>query len=180
MHERRFSGDITRLRSPEWVEKLEVELVVELCLMQGSFSSVLDAGIGSGVFGEGFARHNLEVTGIDVNGEMLPAASSFLPHGRFAQAVVEALPFSHGKFDLVFYGLVLHEADDPLIVLQFAHMVSRRRVCVLELPYREQPFGPPIDDRLSPAKLEGLFSAIGFSGWERIALANVDLYRVDV
>jgi ubiquinone/menaquinone biosynthesis C-methylase UbiE len=184
MHERRVSGDITRLRSAERVERLEVGRVVQLCLEQGSFINMLDAGTGSGVFAEGFAQRDLEVTGIDVNYEMLPAARSHVPGGRFAQAMVEALPFTRRSFDLVFYGLVLglvlHESDDPLSVLQSARRVSRKRVCVLEWPYREQPFGPPIDNRLSPTRLETLFQKAGFTSWETFSLTNTSLYRLCV
>src|SRR4030042_1358759 len=99
MHEKRFSGDINRLRSAERVERLEVERVIQLCLEGGSFKGVLDVGTGSGLFD----------------------------------------------------GLVLHERDDPRGALQAARHVSRKRVCLLEWPYREQPFGPPMEDRLSPA-----------------------------
>jgi len=180
MHERRFSGDITRLRSAERVERLEVERVIQLCLGGVSILSILDVGTGSGLFAEKFSAHNLETTGIDANFEMLPVARSYVPLGSFLQAIAEALPFSKGSFDLTFYGLVLHEADDPLKVLQDARRVSLKRVCILEWPYREQPFGPPLADRLSPASLEELFHQASFTRWECIRLKNTDLYRLNI
>jgi ubiquinone/menaquinone biosynthesis C-methylase UbiE len=179
MHEKRFSGDIVRLRSAERVERLEVERVIQLCLQDGNFKSMLDVGTGSGLFAEGYSGKSLEVTGIDVNHEMLPAARSYVHLGRFLQATAEALPFTSGSFDLAFYGLVLHETDDPLKALQAARRVSRKRVCLLEWPFREQIFGPPMEDRFSPARLEELFKEAGFSNWERIELKNIDLYRLD-
>ncbi len=52
MHEKRFSGDINRLRSPERQERLEVERVTGLCL-EGIFpKTMLDIGTGSGLFAE--------------------------------------------------------------------------------------------------------------------------------
>jgi len=176
MHERRFFGDITRLRSVERIERLEVERVVQCCLKGGNFSTLLDVGTGSGLFVEGFSLHKMEVTGIDVNFEMLPAARSYVPHGRFLQATAEALPFASESFDLTFYGLVFHEVDDPPRVLEAARRVSRKRICLLEWPYREQSFGPPMNDRLSPARLEELFNQAGFVRWECIRLQNTDLY----
>jgi ubiquinone/menaquinone biosynthesis C-methylase UbiE len=180
MHEKRFSGDITRLRSAERVERLEVERVLQLCLEGGSYKDVLDVGTGSGLFAEGFAGHSMVVTGIDANPEMLPAARSYVPQGSFLQATAEELPFAQGSFDLAFYGLVLHEADDPLRVLHAAHRVSLKHVCVLEWPYREQTFGPPMEDRLSPPRLEELFHQAGFTQWECIRLKNTDLYRLEL
>jgi len=179
MHEKRFSGDITRLRSVERVERLEVERVVQICLEGGSFSNILDVGTGSGLFVEGFSQHNLEVTGIDANFEMLPAARSYVPQGRFLQSTAEALPFAPKSFDLIFYGLVFHEVDDPTRVFEVARRVSRKRICLLEWPYREQSFGPPMNDRLSPGRLEELFHQAGFVRWECIRLKNTDLYCLD-
>jgi ubiquinone/menaquinone biosynthesis C-methylase UbiE len=179
MHEKRFSGDIDRLRSAERVERLEVERVIQLCLEGGSFKGVLDVGTGSGLFAEGYSRGNLDVTGIDANYEMLPAARGYIHLGKFLQAIAEALPFTSKSFDLAFYGLVLHEMDDPLRALQAARHVSRKRVCLLEWPYREQPFGPPMEDRFSPARLKELFKEAGFARWERIGLKNTDLYRLE-
>lgn len=180
MHEKRFSGKIARLRSAERVERLEVERVIQLCLEGGDFRRALDVGTGSGLFAEGFSRHNLVVMGIDANPEMLPTARSYVPHGIFLREVAEELPFTNESFDLAFYGLVLHEADDPLRVLKEGRRVSRQRVCLLEWPYREQTFGPPMQHRLSPARLEGLFQQAGFTNWERIGLKNTDLYRLNI
>jgi ubiquinone/menaquinone biosynthesis C-methylase UbiE len=176
VHEKRFSGDIARLRSVERIERLEVERVIQLCLEGENFSDLLDIGTGSGLFAEGFSQHELAVTGIDANFEMLPAARNFIPHGRFVQATAEALPFASKSFDLTFLGLVFHEVDDPIRVLEAVRYVSRKRVCLLEWPYREQSFGPPLNDRLSPDKLEGFFQQAGFVHWECASLQNTDLY----
>lgn len=179
MHERRFSGDITRLRSVERVGRLEVDRVVQLCLQGAVFSTILDVGTGSGLFAESFARQSMVVTGIDVKPEMILAAKSYVPQGNFLRATAEALPFAAGSFDLAFYGLVLHEADDALQVLQAARRVSLNRVCLLEWPFREQSFGPPMEHRLSPGRLEELFQQAGFTHWESLRLSNTDLYRLE-
>ncbi len=180
MHEKRFEGDIARLRSPERVERLEVERVVDLCLMTDQIDSVLDVGTGTGLFAEAFSKHGLAVSGVDVNPEMLTALRSFVPNGDFRVATAEALPHPDGSFDLVFIGLVLHETDDPLKALQEARRISRQRVCILEWPYRDQLFGPPLADRLNPADLVGLFQKTGFRKWKATELANTVLYSLEV
>ena len=41
---------------PERVARLEVERVVSLCLETADFKSVLDVGVGSGLFSEAFSK----------------------------------------------------------------------------------------------------------------------------
>ena len=48
MHEKRFDGKVERLRSPERVQRLEVDRVVDLCLEGDEIRDVLDVGTGWG------------------------------------------------------------------------------------------------------------------------------------
>jgi ubiquinone/menaquinone biosynthesis C-methylase UbiE len=178
-HEKRFSGDIERLRSPQRVDRLGLAQVVRSCLEGNEILTMLDAGTGSGLFAERFVHTGIIVSGIDANFTMLPAARGFVPQAHFTQAVIERIPFSSNAFDMVFYGLVLHEADDPLLVLRESRRVSRKRVCILEWPYRDQSFSPPMEHRIDPAQLEALFVKVGFPRWDCVAFANVDLYRLN-
>jgi ubiquinone/menaquinone biosynthesis C-methylase UbiE len=180
MHEKRFEGDIARLRSPERVERLEVEKVVGLCLETGQMNHVLDVGTGTGLFAEAFSRHGLTVSGLDVNPEMLRAARQFVPRGDFCEGTIEALPYPNGSFELVFLGLVLHESDDVLHSLKEASRVARKRVCILEWPYMDQPFGPPRADRLNPENLAELFKRTSFRKWKITNLSNTVLYSLEV
>jgi ubiquinone/menaquinone biosynthesis C-methylase UbiE len=178
MHERRFEGDVSRLRSPERVERLEVEKVTGLCLEKGNAHSVLDVGTGSALFAESFSKHGLEVSGVDANPEMIAAAQKFVPKGSFREGIVEALPYPDGSFDLVFLGLVLHEADELRKALKEVHRVARNTVCILEWPYKEQTFGPPLTDRLDPKVLGDEFKKAGFREWSLTELNNTVLYRL--
>ena len=180
MHEKRFEGDINRLRSPERVERLEVERVVGLCLENGQAKNMLDVGVGTALFAEAFAQHGLEVAGVDANPEMLPAAAQYVPAGDFRQATAEALPWPDGSFDLVFLGVVLHEADDTLKAIKDARRVARQRVCILEWPYRDGVFGPPLADRLNPDKLADMFQKAGFRKWKLTELSNTVFYLLEV
>jgi ubiquinone/menaquinone biosynthesis C-methylase UbiE len=180
MHERQYNSSIERLRSPERVQRLEVERVVALCLETEAIGSVLDIGAGSGLFSEAFARRKLDVSGVDINPEMVAAAHQFVPQGDFRESTAESLPFPDASFDLVFMGLLLHESDEPLKALQEACRVARKLVCISEWPYRETEFGPPLSDRLSPAQVEKMSLQAGFTRFESIPLKNVVFYRLRI
>jgi len=180
MHEKRFSGNITRLRNPERVRRLEVARVVSLCLEGAEYASVLDAGMGTGLFAEEFARRGLAVSGVDVNPEMVVAAREFVSSGDFSQAEAEALPFLNSAFDLVFMGILLHESDEQLMVLREARRVARRRVGILEWAYREEEFGPPLAYRLNIEDFTDMASKAGFAKSETFPLAKLVLYRLSV
>jgi hypothetical protein len=51
-----------------------------------------DIGAGSRVFAEAFAALGIAVTVIDVNADLLLAASDHVPSGRFLEAPAETLP----------------------------------------------------------------------------------------
>ncbi|MDD5369272.1 MAG: methyltransferase domain-containing protein [Anaerolineaceae bacterium] len=179
MHERRFHREIERLRDPERIARLEVGRVVDLTL-QGlpSPQTVLDVGAGSGVFAEQFASKGLQVTGLDVNPDMLPAAQLHVPAGIFREGTAEDLPFQSGGFDVVFMGLLLHETDDPMKALKEAYRVASKRVAILEWPDEEQTFGPPRADRLSSQTITTFARQAGFQEIETIRLSNLVFYRL--
>jgi ubiquinone/menaquinone biosynthesis C-methylase UbiE len=177
-HGHRFNH-IERLRSPERLDRLEVERVVDLALEGGPLRSVLDIGTGSGVFAEAFARRDLAVTGIDTNPEMLQAARGYVPNGNFREATAEEIPYPDDVFDLAFMGLVLHETDDLLKALQEAYRVTKKRLVVLEWPYTEQEFGPGLEERLQPTLVAELASQAGFQSSQVTSLAQLVLYRFE-
>ena len=178
MHERRFHKQAELLRSSERIALLEVDRVVRSCIEGLSIHSVLDVGTGTGVFAEAFAKRGLMVTGIDPNGELLALARRYVPNADFREAVAEELPFEAASFDLVFLGHILHEADDHRQTLSEARRVSRRRVSVLEWPYRKEEQGPPLEHRLRPATIEELAREIGYRQVERSQLTHMDLYHL--
>jgi ubiquinone/menaquinone biosynthesis C-methylase UbiE len=178
MHERRFHKDAELLRSSERLAVLEVDRVVRSCLDGLPIQSVFDVGTGAGVFAQAFAKRGLVVTGIDSNGELLAMARRYVPNADFWQAAAEQFPFEAGSFDLVFLGHVLHEADDQRKALSEARCVGRRRISVLEWPYRTEEQGPPLEHRLRPATIEELAREIGYRYVEINQLAHMDLYHL--
>jgi len=180
MHEKRFNREIEKLRDPERIARLEVERVVDLVLdgMKDSHS-ILDVGTGSGLFAEQFAVKGLKVTGLDVNPEMLPAAQEFVPTGEFKLGIAEKLPFNDESFDIIFMGLLLHEVDDLSKALSEANRVVKQRLAVLEWPYEEQSFGPPLEHRLSFEQIETAARQAGFKNIRLNKLSNLVLYIIE-
>ena len=180
MHERRFKGEVERLRAPERVALLEVDRVVDLCLERIRVDSVLDVGTGSGMFAEAFSSRVKSVTGIDPNPEVLKAAKTFVPTGTFLNGTVEEIPSEDNSFDLVFLGHVLHESDDINKALSESRRVARQRVCILEWPYRQEESGPPLDHRLNTKEILDAAKQVGFSSSETIQLQHMVLFRFTV
>jgi ubiquinone/menaquinone biosynthesis C-methylase UbiE len=181
MHERRFNRAIERLRDPERIARLEVLRVVNLAVegLKG-VRTVLDVGTGSGLFAEQFAAKGLQVTGLDANPAMLPAAQQFVPAGIFREGVAEKLPFLDESFDLVFMGLLLHETDDILAALREAHRVTRQRLVILEWPDEDQSFGPPREHRLSFEKITSFANQAGFNDVQQIRLKHLAFYQINI
>jgi ubiquinone/menaquinone biosynthesis C-methylase UbiE len=156
--------DVGRLRTPERLAHFDMAVVVEAALdgLENP-QSLLDVGVGTGVFAEAFAGRGLRVAGVDVNFDMLAEARKFLPDAELKEGSAENLPFGDKSFDIVFMGLMLHEVDDPLRTLQEARRVATQRVAALEFQYREEDFGPPLRHRFEPEKVKLLALESGFS-----------------
>ncbi len=180
MTDRKKMHDVEHLRSPQRLERMELDRVVDLCLEDITVSSVLDVGTGSGVFAEAFASSGLEVAGLDENAVMLEAARRHLPGLEFRQGSAESLPWPDRAYDLVFLGLVLHEVDSPLTVLREARRVARVRVAALEWPHTAQEFGPPLEDRLRTGDVIELGISAGFRRVEVVILSHFMLYLMGV
>ncbi len=177
MHERRFKGEVERLRAPERIALLEIDRVVDFCLEGIRVDSVLDVGTGSGIFAEAFSSRVKNVAGIDPNPEMLKTAKAFVPAGTFHNGTVEDIPSEDNSFDLVFLGHVLHESDDIIKALSESRRVAKQRVCVLEWPYRQEESGPPLEHRLSTKEVLDAAQQVGFSSLETIQLQHMVLFR---
>jgi hypothetical protein len=63
-------------------------------------------------------------------------------------------------------------------VLQETQRVTRGRVCILEWPYFEGEFGPPLADRINPDDLVALAKKAGFAKIETEPLSNLVFYSL--
>ncbi len=180
MHERRYNGEVERLRAPQRVALLEVDRTADLCLEDIRAVNVLDVGTGSGIFAEAFSKRGFMVTGIDPNPDMLKAAKEFTPTGTFLQGTVEEIPLKNKSFDLVFLGHVLHESDNITKALSEAKRVAKQKVCILEWPYKQEESGPPLDHRLQIEDIVTAAKRVWFSRIETISLEHMILFRFTV
>ncbi|MDD3147480.1 MAG: class I SAM-dependent methyltransferase [Candidatus Riflebacteria bacterium] len=179
MNERRFTGDIDKLRNAERVERLQMNRVLPYCLAGIAAKSAVDIGTGTGLFAEAFYKEGLKVCGVDCNSEFLNVARQLLPEIEFFEAPAERLPLADQSADLVFMGHVLHETDDAAAAMREAFRVTRRRLAVLEWPYVDQPVGPPIDHRIKVENIRQLGEAAGFSVCDVIQLRLMQLVIFD-
>lgn len=179
MNEKRFTGDIGKLRSAERRDRLQPEKVIAYALAGIDARSVLDIGTGTGLFAEMFLANGLSVKGVDCNNEFIKVAQDLLPDIDFKVAVAEKLPFDKGQFDLAFMGHLLHETDDPALAVKEAYRVCRKRLAILEWPYVEQEVGPPLDHRMPLETIRQLGQAAGFSQCDVIQLRLMQLVIFD-
>jgi ubiquinone/menaquinone biosynthesis C-methylase UbiE len=180
MSDKRFNDKIEKLRDPERIARYEMPRLINCCLDGIEVASVLDVGTGSGVFAEAFVNTGLEVAGADVNPEMIAAAKAHVPAGRFESAPAEKMPFEDQSFDMVFMANVFHEVDDQVQTLTEAKRLARKRIAILEHPYKEQPFGPPMNHRLKPEQIRDFAKQAGLDNVKIVELENVNLYIMDI
>lgn len=175
-HHRRYAGTVRKLRAAARLARLEPERVVSQSLARLRASSVLDVGTGSGVFAQAFSKRSLAVAGLDPSPAMLRAARRHVPGGRFVRGVAEKLPFGERSFDVVFLGLVLHECDDALQALREARRVARKRVAILEWPFRREEAGPPLPHRLPARRILALARRAGLRRPRRVRMTALELF----
>jgi len=174
----RFDGAADQLRAPDRIARMEVQRVAALSIEGLAVERVLDVGIGTGLFAEAFSKLAPRVVGLDINAEFLEVARKYVPEAQFTLAPAEEIPYGDGWFDVAFLGVVLHETDNPLKVLEEARRVTRSRVAVLEWPYRQEDQGPPLEHRLSPERIKELAGKAGLRDLESISLDQMDFYRL--
>lgn len=164
----------------ERLQVMQVQRVVEICLTQGAFQTVLDCGTGSGVFAEEFLKNGLSVTGIDLNPEMITAARAYVPGGGFNVARLERLPFREKSFDLLFYAHSLHEAGDLCLALAEAKRVARSHVMALEWSVRCKLYGPPIGHRIRIGHLRRELQRLKFQQLTIESIGGQNLYIMKI
>jgi ubiquinone/menaquinone biosynthesis C-methylase UbiE len=178
-NDRVYSDTITRLRSADRLQRMEVPEVVNLCLVARELKSLLDIGSGSGLFAEAFARAGVAATGVDVNPGMVEAAGKLVPQVEFKVATAEALPFADRAFDATFFGVVFHEVSDYEKALREAARVSTGPAFILEWPHRKQEFGPPLEHRLTEEFIAGMAMAAGYKTCIAHPLSTLILYTLE-
>ncbi|HEX6228741.1 MAG TPA: class I SAM-dependent methyltransferase [Solirubrobacterales bacterium] len=95
----------------------------------------LDAGCGTGIYTRRLVEQGAEVTGVDIDPEMLAAARVKVPSATLVEADVTHLPFADGSFDLSLAVTLLCFVEDAELAAAELVRVTRPggRVVLAEL-----------------------------------------------
>ncbi len=145
-------------------------ILAEIGLAAGQ--TFVDVGCGDGFFALPAARivgPLGRVIGIDINADALDALrrkaigegldTIFLHHGP-----AEEIILCNVCADVIFFGIDLHDFDDPARVLERAREMVKPTGVVVDLDWRKepQPFGPPLEKRFSEEYAISLMEKAGF------------------
>ena len=137
---------------------------------------LVDVGCGPGYFALRYQQLGADVLAVDLVEEALAFARARGVR-RTARVDVEAEPLPETGFDAALVTNVLHHARDPLALLRHVRP-SAPRVVVAEFdPEGPRDFGPPLEERLSPAAVMQLLRAAGYQPGARIEL-GAEMYAI--
>ena len=133
----------------------------------------VDVGCGNGFFALPAARivgTEGMVIGIDIDetgvGQLRRRAEhEHLQNVSLFAGRAEETRAGEGCADFVFFGNVLHDFEDPAVVLQNAvHMLTPNGLLAdLDWKKSETPFGPPLEVRFTEREAAGMISGAGFA-----------------
>lgn len=132
----------------------------------------VDVGCGEGFFAIPAARmvgKTGKVIGIDTDEEAIERLKGEGERLNLPQLITEVgrgeetVPLI-GAADVVFFGICLHDFDDPARVLQNARRMLNTTGMLIDLDWKPEPtpFGPPLTVRFSAAYAEELIHGAGF------------------
>lgn len=137
-------------------------------------AKVADLGCGSGYFTFPLAEivgPTGQVFGLDISEEMLAACRErwTSQHGapeniQFQLSGERSLPLGTAQVDTVLLSTVLHEAEDPELLLREVHRIlePQGRILVIEWKKASAEMGPPVGERLSLEDAGKLLKRAGF------------------
>lgn len=133
----------------------------------------VDVGCGGGFFTLPAARAvgpKGKVYAVDANEESINELRAIAHKEGLANVEArvgrgEETRFCEGCADIVFFGIVLHDFDDPAKVLENARKMLKPKGRLVNLDWKAEatPMGPPLWKRFSVEKAEGLIKAAGFN-----------------
>jgi ubiquinone/menaquinone biosynthesis C-methylase UbiE len=166
MHNRTFHGNERERRKWQNPE----EILAELGLRSGS--TFIDLGCGEGFFSIPAARivgKKGRVYALDIDEEAIAIVRKKADSEQLTNLVTEVgaaeeIVFREACADFVFFGIVLHDFQNPLKVLQNARKMLKPRGLLADVDWKKEPmeFGPPMSIRFSETQAAGLLDKAGF------------------
>lgn len=138
-------------------------------------SIVADFGSGNGFYpvaAAGLVGENGQVYAVDVKNESLEATMSAAKHEGLKNIYTirhnlenPGVPIKENSCDAVILSGILHLSKLQKNILRETYRVLKTggRVVVIEWKKERLPFGPNINDRISPQEVEELFTGSGFA-----------------
>jgi ubiquinone/menaquinone biosynthesis C-methylase UbiE len=166
MSRRRFQSDDPERR--QWQNPEEI--LTGAGLVQGNI--FIDIGCGEGFFSIPAARivgPTGHVYAFDINEEAIQQLAIQARKEQLDQLVSmtgtgEDIVLCKGGADMVFFGIDLHDFDDPEKVLQNARIMLKPGGKLVDLDWIAEPmeFGPPLEKRFSKEKAMTMIESAGF------------------
>ena len=135
----------------EWRRKVfPAEEVIEFAVGEvPQREAAVDVGAGTGYLTVPLARAFKKVYAIEINPKMAEKLEDRLRREGITnvEVIVTEEPPDLGDFDLAVFSSVLHEMERPEEYLRWA---GEAFILVAEWKKEPMPFGPPVEERLSP------------------------------
>jgi ubiquinone/menaquinone biosynthesis C-methylase UbiE len=138
----------------------------------GQGKTFIDIGCGEGFFSIPAARivgSTGHVYAFDINEEAIHQLAIQAREEQLDQLIPmtgtgEDTVLCEGGADMVFFGIDLHDFEDPEKVLQNARIMLKTGGKLVDLDWKAQPmeFGPPLEKRFSKEKAMTLIESAGF------------------
>jgi len=165
MNKRRFRADDPERK--QWQDPDQILASVGL----SSGMVFVDIGCGEGYFALPAARRvgpEGKVCASDIREESVMALRAQAEAEGLTNLFTEVKPAEEflaceGCADRVFFGIDLHDFNDPLAVLKNARRMLKPSGELTDLDWKDEAmaFGPPVEKRFSIAKARGLMEAAG-------------------
>ena len=143
------------------------------------YHKVADIGCGPGYFTIPMGKHVFDgkIYALDIQQEMLDATQKALDKVHLGNVEVmiapeDKLPLEDDSLDGAFASFVVHEAEDPVRMLDETKrcLLAGGWLALLEWHKREMDEGPPLEDRIDEADLLEMAQKSGFRFTSRHSL----------
>jgi ubiquinone/menaquinone biosynthesis C-methylase UbiE len=146
-------------------------ILMEIGLKPGN--TFMDIGCGHGFFtlpAAGIVGEAGLVYGVDTNRPAVKglediARQKGIRNLKLRAAKAERTVFCEACADMIFFGIDLHDFQDPLKVLQNARKMIKPGGRLVDLDWKKEPspWGPPLEIRFEEAKAQKFIEAAGFN-----------------